>query len=610
MNLVSRCLRASGGRVVLLLQLVAMALLLGAKSRAQSPIFEAVRPGTGNWLTVQDGNFESLGGPLLVSNAYITQGYWYLFTSVGTTGTAAATDVAAYRGLRGIQIRPGINSGPGIALTLGRTYTLASQAPHVLSGWVRRSTNTSPSANVYLDLWGAVGGFKVVTAARPGWQFVYGTFTPGFAPVGIRCVLDGVVSSTEEVWVDELAITPASQFSPPSPSLGLFNVRLGTKDSESISGPAAYGESPSDFWNLYSRDGVAGGFRTLGSVVPLVNASGAQTMAGLTIANAPGAWGSGHPNPLMSTYLYPLGGGSRITLTLTNLPTGTYDLFLYGHGGPGDAYNTAFSVSSGEMFVGTKSTSITPAWMQTNWVEGQQYVRFSDVFVSSGQPLLIYADPGLGGLACVNGLQVARTSEQRFRVWPDSSDYTNSLRVAAMSDPRVQVRFGVASDPTTNSPSLNDGFELTSAVTLRIQAFEGTQPVSPVITRTYRRIYVFDARIPREWRVRFFGEDFAIRPEAANDADPDADGSTNLQEYRASTDPRDPLDGFESSVRLVPAVSWTSVSGSTYRVMRKDRLTDTGWTEVGRVLATGIRSEYVDPTVTDVPRFYRIEVVR
>lgn len=579
-------------------------------ARAQQPIFEPVRPGTGNWLTVEGGTFEDRSGSLSVLNTYATPGNWYLFASQGTTGTATATAAAAYRGQRGIQIQPGANNGPGIALTFGRVFNLPGGVPHVLSGWVRRPTNASPQAQVYLDLWGAVGGFKVPTSPRPGWQFIHGTFVPGSSAVGIRLVLDGAVLSTEEVWVDELAITPASAFIPPAPSLGLFNVRFGTKDSEPIVGPAAYGESGTDFWNHYSRDEINGGFRVLGSVAPLLNGVGAVTGAGLSIANAPGAWTTGHPNPLMAVYLYPLGGDPRVTITVTNLPTGAYDLYLYGHGAPSDNLNTAFLVTSGEMTYGIRTTSTDPAWRQRSWVEGMQFVRFPNVFVSSGQLLTVLADSAAGPIPSVNGIQLVRTSEEMFRVWPDSTEYTNSIRISAMSDPKLRVRFAIAADPTTNSPVLSDGLDLTSTVTLRIRAFEGERPASPVFLRTYRRVYVFEASIPAEWRIRYFGADYAFKPEATNDSDPDRDGSTNLEEYQGSTNPLDPLEGFAMAARLIPAVSWVSVPGVTYLILRKDQLTDPQWTEVGRVVADSPRAQYVDSTVTDVPRFYRVQAVR
>lgn len=584
-------------------------LAMGNALLAQSPIFDPVLPGSGNWTRVANGGFETLAGPLLVSDQFITPGTWYLFTSAGRTGTATAEAAAARAGQRGIRIQPGNNSGAGIALTLGSVFTLPP-TPHVLSGWIRRSDTTSTNADIYLDLWGAAGGFRVDTAPRPGWQFVYGTFTPAGGQFGIRTVMDQVVSSSEVVLVDELAITPLSSFVPPVAAVPAINVRFATKDSPPITGPAAFGNLPTDFWNLYAADATPGVLRTLGSLAPLTNTFGEGTGAGLVISNAPGAWATGSTNPLMATYLYPLEGDPKISVTVTNLPTGSYDLYLYGHGGPADDYNTEFGVKSGPLAYGPRSTGTNDLWRGSTWVEGAQYVRFNDVYVSSGSPLMIEAGRAARSIPSLNGLQLVQRSADIFRVWPESTTYTNSLRVVLMKDPGIQVRVAVGTNPSPSSVILSETLDLTTTVTLHIQAFNGDVPVSPVVTRVYRRFSVFDTDIPAGWRTQYFGEEFLYNPDAASAADPDGDGSTNLEEYRASTNPLDPLDGFASGARLVPAVQWTSVPGVTYRILRKDRLSDPQWKEVLRITANGGRSEYVDTSVTDVPRFYLVEPVR
>jgi hypothetical protein len=591
----------------------ALALFLtsvsGEALLAQSPIFDPVLPGSGNWTTVANGNFEALSGSLLVSDQFITPGSWYLFTSAGRSGTATAEASAARSGQRGIRIQPGNNSGAGIALTLGSVFFLPS-TPHVLSGWVRRSDTTSANADIYLDLWGAAGGFRVDTAPQPGWQFVYGVFTPTGGQIGIRAVMDQTVASSEVVLVDELAITPLASFAPPVQAVPAINVRFALKDSPPIAGPAAFGNLPTDFWNLYAADATPGVLRTLGSLAPLTNTMGEATGAGLVISNAPGAWATGATHPLMATYLYPLEGEPKIAVTVTNLPTGSYDLYLYGHGGPADDFNTEFGVRSGPLAYGPRRTGTNDLWRGSTWVEGAQYVRFNDVYVSSGSPLMIEAGRAARSIPSLNGLQLVQRNADIFRVWPESTTYTNSLRLVMMKDPGVQVRVAIGTNPTPSSVMMPQTLDLTTTVTLQIQAFNGDIPVSPVLTRIYRRFSVFDTDIPAAWRIRYFGEDFLYNPDAPSNADPDGDGSTNLEEYRASTNPLDPLDGFNSGARLVPAVQWTSVPGVTYRILRKDRLSDLQWTEVSRITANGSRSEYVDTAVSDLPRFYLVQPVR
>lgn len=96
----------------------------------------------------------------------------------------------------------------------------------------------------------------------------------------------------------------------------------------------------------------------------------------------------------------------------------------------------------------------------------------------------------------------------------------------------------------------------------------------------------------------------------AADADPDDDGADNLQEFGNGSDPLDPLSGFAVGVRLVPSITWHSVPGTAYRVLRKDRLSDPEWAEVDTVTASADRTTYNDASVTDVPRYYLIEAIR
>src|SRR5439155_24632978 len=120
-----------------------------------------------------------------------------------------------------------------------------------------------------------------------------------------------------------------------------------------------------DYWNLYSRDDGRGGYRTFGAVSNLKWADGTVSAVALTVTNAPGAWQNGTADPMYNVYLYPFNGGN-ITVTLTNLPVGSYDLYLYGHGGPGvDNANSVFQVVTGSSDYGTKATTTTSGWTRS-----------------------------------------------------------------------------------------------------------------------------------------------------------------------------------------------------------------------------------------------------
>jgi hypothetical protein len=134
-----------------------------------------------------------------------------------------------------------------------------------------------------------------------------------------------------------------------------------------------------------------------------------QTQSGinLSIANAPGDWANGASDPMFCTYTYVYDGD--ITVTLTGVPAGAYDLYLYGHGPTTD--NSVFSVTSPSNSQGTLSTTPSgTAWQSTTWAEGVQYVVFRGLSVSSGQPLTVEVQVDSLWYALIAGLQLVPIS--------------------------------------------------------------------------------------------------------------------------------------------------------------------------------------------------------
>src|SRR6185295_19383743 len=86
-------------------------------------------------------------------------------------------------------------------------------------------------------------------------------------------------------------------------------------------------------------------------------------------------------------------------------PAGTYELYLYGHGAI-DEQNTAFTVEADGMGYGTQATTLTSDYLSTEWTEGWQYVRFSDMVVSDGGSIIITLGQDGSGVVSANGLQL------------------------------------------------------------------------------------------------------------------------------------------------------------------------------------------------------------
>lgn len=116
--------------------------------------------------------------------------------------------------------------------------------------------------------------------------------------------------------------------------------------------------------------------------------------------------------------------------------------------------------------------------------------------------------------------------------------------------------------------------------------------------------------LPTEWLSANFGINYRHDPRALSGADPDADGSSNTKEFQAGSNPLDALSGFASSIHLTPTLTWQSVPGVSYRILRKASTSAPQWeVVVESVLATQQVSVYLDTTANTSNGFYLIEAL-
>jgi hypothetical protein len=180
----------------------------------------------------------------------------------------------------------------------------------------------------------------------------------------------------------------------------ILNLNFGAADTDKV-GFAAVGLTENDFWNGYRFPWVASA-----AVSNLKWSDGASSTVGVTVDNAPGQWGNPVSDGMYQGYIYPQNGGN-ITVTLTNLPPGTYDFFAYGHGASNEQCGI-FNLVSDSIDYGTQSTTVvgSDSWTTTTWINGQQYVRFDNVPVAEGRPVTITVRADAVGYAIINGLQI------------------------------------------------------------------------------------------------------------------------------------------------------------------------------------------------------------
>jgi hypothetical protein len=98
-------------------------------------------------------------------------------------------------------------------------------------------------------------------------------------------------------------------------------------------------------------------------------------------------------------------------ITFNDLPTGTYDVYVYAHGVIDEQNSSVKATAAGRVY-GPEATLTDSSWLSPVWTEGSQYVLLQRVALPAGNPLVIQVDPAaLPEYAFVNGIQLRQTSK-------------------------------------------------------------------------------------------------------------------------------------------------------------------------------------------------------
>lgn len=193
----------------------------------------------------------------------------------------------------------------------------------------------------------------------------------------------------------------------------LLNVSFGVPTNKV--GAAAVSRQTNDFWNIYTGPWVS--LKTITNLLWSTQFPATSSVS-MTVSNAPGQWGNNTGDPMYDGYIYPQNWGN-IQVTVSNLPAGLYDFYLYGHGGA-DAQNSRFqlwwynSTSNAYVCAGEKCTATGSQWWNqsiTNWWNtntlGQGYFSlYQSILVDSNHPVQIIVLPDSAGYSIINGLQI------------------------------------------------------------------------------------------------------------------------------------------------------------------------------------------------------------
>jgi hypothetical protein len=221
---------------------------------------------------------------------------------------------------------------------------------------------------------------------------------------------NGILGNWEMQYFGHLGLNPSADYDNDGNSLlqdfqkgidpaqFLIDVDFGSAAYSSKTGYAAIGDSSGDFWNYY----IPGGNVVAGSVTNLETAEGMVTWTGLAVTNLPAAGTNGSADAMYGHYLSTNSGSA--TLTLTSVPAGTWNFFLYANDGN-------FTLSVGTNSYGTQTCyDGSPGSNPVAWQQGVQYVEFQNVFVTNGQPVTVIVSPGQSGVTRISGLQIASIS--------------------------------------------------------------------------------------------------------------------------------------------------------------------------------------------------------
>lgn len=231
-------------------------------------------------------------------------------------------------------------------------------------------------------------------------------------------------------------------------------------------------------------------------------------------------------------------------------------------------------------------------------------------------PIEVRSRLTLQAQAFLNGFPVSEVASAEFvpdpgiHILPAGGVFTNSILVEITTRiPGALIHYTTdGKDPDSSGIVYTGPLRLGGRTTVKARAFFNQFPVSEVVSAEFRRLYAVEGDgIPGEWRRRYFGEDHSFDPRVAVDADPDGDGSNNLQEFILGSDPLDPKSGFRVAVRAVPEIRFQSVPGSKYRILRRDSVSGTSVVVAEELTAAGPETQFVDTSVVEPTAFYVVE---
>lgn len=181
----------------------------------------------------------------------------------------------------------------------------------------------------------------------------------------------------------------------------VLNVDFGNGTQSLKTGPAAVGQTATDFWNFYDATNTGLTNLTLAQQLP--------TVTQVIMTGPRGVWTNSNPDPMFGTYLYQNALPGTLQVIILGLPKGNFDLLFYGELPQSTSFQLFVDgVSQGALGYGSADFVGTIDENSTNWVEGVHFVAFRNVAINTNSNVRVVVGGNVvdGGSAAIAGMQI------------------------------------------------------------------------------------------------------------------------------------------------------------------------------------------------------------
>ena len=535
----------------------------------------------------------------------------------GTLGFANATGTNTNLGAGSVTVNAGAILRAGYSVTSNQNISTTANSITLAGGSI-----FADDANQHLS-----GAINVSTSGTLGSTYNAGNNTAAEKDKGLA--LDGVVSGTGPLTVQHSRITAGNNyhtsfvaFSNNSNSYsGTITINENTTASEGGVYLGVNGGTALQSATIVTSPILGGNLRFGSSPIVFKTGLGSATVGAISGSGPLVLTGYDQVNHAYGTDAIALTvGGNNVTTSYSAAISGLGSLVKAGSGtltlSGTNTYAGATTINGGSLnLTGALSSSAgTVAVNNGGTLAGSGTVARAATIASGGA-----VSPGNGGSGAAGTLTLSGglTFNTGAVLNMDLVGTTTSDKIA------VSGAYSASGTTTINLTGLA-GFSGSGSYTLITGATGisagnftvGSTPSGYVCTLSANSGALVAALMTSEenWRQTNFGTT-SNTGDAADSADPDADGMTNAAEYAAGTDPKSSASVLRVSAIATNAnevaMSFPSVAGKTYRLESSETLQNGSWLPVqNNIAGTGEVLQVVDPGgMAEAKRFYRLVIV-